>query len=1318
MPTPVKDIVNIFEAKSSPTSSTPTPSPARFLRHPSRRQSAPVGGSSANSGAKNPFEDAENTVGDSGRGNSSKFAHSLSSRDGHKSSLRSPGSSQSGTKLFNDNFSHQLSVIKDHSSETTTTNVPNTGSDRRPDQLRRPVSVAHSLGSSSTIFEPSKSGPSHRQSLPSTKLRTNTSQSVYSSIPAYDYYDHDSVSAATLIPSSPFTPLSKTSTTDIPLIERFSKDDNQSPVQARTRQFKHKPIPAKEVFSRRAPPLHLPHLDDLLSRIEPPNFDTNALVSPASTKAKGKGKGKSKLEDSNAMFPPLQKLHGKTLDELHHNSAVPAFYTDKNLILNSIVTTAIGILGSSAIANYYSLQGLYDGVQIFALVLSSVVPRSSIPEEDRWRQLFLVTIPNILALNIPTKLTQSLIFLAIFMVICGVLLYHFYTVTARYSPTAFREGLQARQPPSHWGVIAVSFVLTILYLPISTIAVHGLFWSSDFWVVANPYTNVTNPLAELPTLGPASVWREPLDFCFTTTMRKDEVNYAPVIVVMSAITFIFMTLWFPIRLMQTIRQVLPRVDPYTELGRKRSNPEMELEYQRLLERDQNPLGFLYRDFRRAWGTYKSVYLWAKLSALLIVAILSGDNCAFRSFNRDTINIVRQSVLTGSMVVWFLIQCFLAPFEDPVSNASEWISRLNYVLTSGLGLCVALFPTTTGVLNGVVLYIIYALTYGLDFYFALAGASFMHTIIKKITCRLDFSIDIFSPKLELTSNSPHIRRRIWQETIGTLILTDETCRIPVKQKISYSEPINFEWPPYLLDFQGTPGERHVENLKILREEGLKKYARAISLISGPEEKLFKFLKSRIENHFIGPDCYWRPNDKNEDTSGHKAFFGNAWWVPFPPTLVIRYDEGGQAVLESLHEFEHYVSQNESYEISRKREVRHALRALDRQIVRWPYTHVEAVGARKWFSGRQYSMQTAVEFHSCVFSLKYRGSQFWKDLPLGSGFDIELSYTKDIRLDGDAIGIEHDMGMTSTLAKFLHLNRDLVHTRLESLLAGLDEYRRETRKQMRLKQKTLSYHFLAHVYNWPLRPAQVVKAVEQYESDLRVRDLFAANDASLAMVTQRMDIVGRSEITVWWYLFWDDFWRRNHDAVKVLQRHERDFNPHYASSIAYRPLPRPAMEAFLIQRGLLVPRARTRQFVHHGLLNKIYFRMNQIAFHNTDEAILVHVGNTTEEIDLEDLVLTTHVRSSSMGTGGGTDLDDASIRIRPAYKWEDVFNDTMHDRGYKPVWQYFHWRRWKGMLAVWFGITPLNRRRMRTNGIALDVALDKSGRFTTIKHSSTS
>lgn len=68
-----------------------------------------------------------------------------------------------------------------------------------------------------------------------------------------------------------------------------------------------------------------------------------------------------------------------------------------------------------------------------------------------------------------------------------------------------------------------------------------------------------------------------------------------------------------------------------------------------------------------------------------------------------VDIVRQSILTTSMLVWFLIQCLLAPFIEPVDNASEWTSRMNYLITSAIGLLVALNVPGKGVLNGVVLY---------------------------------------------------------------------------------------------------------------------------------------------------------------------------------------------------------------------------------------------------------------------------------------------------------------------------------------------------------------------------------------------------------------------------------------------------------------------------------------------------------------------------------------------------------------------------------------------------------------------------------------
>ena len=75
------------------------------------------------------------------------------------------------------------------------------------------------------------------------------------------------------------------------------------------------------------------------------------------------------------------------------------------------------------------------------------------------------------------------------------------------------------------------------------------------------------------------------------------------------------------------------------------------------------------------------------------------------------------------------------------------------------------------------------------------------------------IDIFSPRLDLSSNSPHAKRRIWQEAITTLLLADEHCRIPKEQKMDFKQARSSEYPPYLLNFKGSPGERHVENLKV-------------------------------------------------------------------------------------------------------------------------------------------------------------------------------------------------------------------------------------------------------------------------------------------------------------------------------------------------------------------------------------------------------------------------------------------------------------------------------------------------------------------------
>jgi len=143
--------------------------------------------------------------------------------------------------------------------------------------------------------------------------------------------------------------------------------------------------------------------------------------------------------------------------------------------------------------------------------------------------------------------------------------------------------------------------------------------------------------------------------------------------------------------------------------------------------------------------------------------------------------------------------------------------------------------------------------------------------------------VFSPRLDISFLSPHIKRRIWQESVTTLILTNSDCKIPSKQIMAFAQARDFEFPPYLLGFTGSPGERHVENLKILREVGSSEYRRATALITGPDFERYHRVETEIQKHFIGPDSFWKnPNDAL--VPGKSGFFGNAWFIPFPPTVV--------------------------------------------------------------------------------------------------------------------------------------------------------------------------------------------------------------------------------------------------------------------------------------------------------------------------------------------------------------------------------------------------------------------------------------------------
>lgn len=73
-------------------------------------------------------------------------------------------------------------------------------------------------------------------------------------------------------------------------------------------------------------------------------------------------------------------------------------------------------------------------------------------------------------------------------------------------------------------------------------------------------------------------------------------------------------------------------------------------------------------------------------------------------------------------------------------------------------------------------------------------------------------------------------------------------------------------------------------QILRDIGLNAYSKAVSLMHGPDAAWFRRLVEDIQEHYVGPDCYWKDPESAPPKPGFTRYFGNAWWIPFPPTLV--------------------------------------------------------------------------------------------------------------------------------------------------------------------------------------------------------------------------------------------------------------------------------------------------------------------------------------------------------------------------------------------------------------------------------------------------
>ncbi|PWN50271.1 hypothetical protein IE53DRAFT_316116 [Violaceomyces palustris] len=943
-----------------------------------------------------------------------------------------------------------------------------------------------------------------------------------------------------------------------------------------------------------------------------------------------------------SMFPPLMLLRDNTLDELKSNAIGPRKPPSGIWgvpILGTLLDFFIGIEGSNYAASLIQLELFRDFFQIMAANLHYEDP-NVLPEAatySSFRKFFLRTVPSILGFDFVSVFGYSIIFFSTWIIITGLALWRFYKMTKAYDPNRNVEGFENQQwifsTPSRGTKVlntALVFILTLLYLPLSKLAVDALVWSSDFWVVDNPYTSGgDNPILE--PLGDAETFRDPLDFCYTTTMRLDSFNWAWLIILLAVATVLVYTLWFPYRMMMTIKDMLPHVSQFNELGLKRSPEEMDMEYQRLVDRDKSPLSFMYNAYRRKWGFYKPGYILVfKLSNLLIITVLSKNNCLFRGNTTKRMLVIQQIVLIVIMSALLGIHVFATPFVDKISNRSEMVSRIGYVLTAIIGLLVALNVSGSTVYNTTILYIIQACTYLGNIYFATIGTKIAASIVKRCQSRVDFSIDIFSPVLNLPK---HIKRRVWQETLSTVLLCGTSYHMPLGHVIAFSLSDTERWPPYLLNFQGSVAERHIENLKIVKEIGISDYEHCIHLSRSSVGERLKHLAWIIQTKYAGPDAYFRPT-KPPFPNGVSSYFGKAFVVPFPPTLVMRYDQGpnSSVQLTLLDEFEEFVRQNGSDQVIDKRMVRRALRAMDGEEILAPFVNSVQVGPPRNKlidkvlgigpggksnksggipSGPSFTMTTPVSYLYGILKISRREDQDWQGYNFASGFKVSVIYSKGKRQDtngtvidvkeeievgaSSAFGLHDDFCMTASLHRLFRDNDILIRERVPGIEFLLKRYRKDFANEAWEKERTMGYSFLCDIFDRPsfANANELRAALTRTECCSLLKELPDRYRGSITLLFQRLEAINRSPVHQWWWCLFDDFWRKNSRDYKVLRRHRRSFSPSYPSSIAYRPMSRQELITFLERRGLWKQDGRKGIF-NRGFLNRIYFYLNEIVF----------------------------------------------------------------------------------------------------------------------------
>ncbi|CAG8671200.1 16927_t:CDS:2, partial [Funneliformis mosseae] len=956
-----------------------------------------------------------------------------------------------------------------------------------------------------------------------------------------------------------------------------------------------------EHFLPTTPWIKLPHLDEYIESLPKTEFSNPKEIMTSEEYGKFLAQGNNQ-KFAEYLFPIISQ---STNDQSDTESISQGKGNDDN----NNGPTERGIVRSSpspssekcqeAVSIVYEqrfskLEIMRDFIQFMSLALSFVTQGMF---SRNWIYIMLSSVPDFLSLKMEKVFGFGAIFFLLFFVIGFCNLYLFRKIAKWKKATDVEDIGSSRTSSCLLKNHITMFVLTTIYVPITKLSLDAVVWAAPFWPVANPYLpNVDNPDFDLMFEGNEAL-RYPKDFCYVTSMSKDGLNFSPFIIALALLNLGAISFWFPITLKKIVDRQMGRFGFTSSKGTKGKEA--------IEDEDNYPHKFLFNGYNDNWGTYKSFMMAMKFSLIFLVVVVSKDNCLFRSSTtRLQISTIAQVIQILFFVLLFISHWKGEPFLYSNFNTAEYWARFAYLMTSVIGLLMILnIGPVDGlgigliIINVTIVTIItcYLMKRINDFSLRYMGGGGAYGVSRSIggnrgslgKKKLEFSLNISSPDLDFDRL---IKERIWQDTWTKLLLTNEKFKPPA---LSAGKSLLFSEAsyraPYLLNFFGSVGERHIENCKIVSTIGLQSYVKALA----PLPSSMVNLKSKILNNYIGVDMYYA--EEFLDVS-KKTGFGKAYVVPFPFCVVMCYDEDDNIlVLKQEWELQRYLQQNESKEIQRRRLVRQMLRALEGKNIIGPcYENVDY-------------LKEKVHYHRGILSIQRKHGSLWNGHDLNPGFKVTITYSEPGPKESkcphivtqEVIGITEDFQMTNQLEKLFGDNYKLVEMGLDQIQTTMNDYRQYYRDESRSKEESLTYGFHINIFNNPSIPLEALPSVLlTTEENQHVQSIPEHEYPTIIYLYERMRIVHTSRVHQWWYLFWEDLWNKNGELIPSLQKYEQDFSPLYRTSICYQPMKRLDLEEFLEKRGLWIGNGKLGLF-HSGLLNRIYLYLNKVVYETKDK-----------------------------------------------------------------------------------------------------------------------